>query len=217
MSCQPLEAFNVCKLQHGVLCVCIMRAFCMCIMCVCVISNATRNDDGWHHRKWQRFVWMIVFTSFRRQNEMRDDVTQALHGNISCNRLGRWLLESVGLVSSDTTTTHNVKVNRVKTATILSLWNFGAIPAVFPLLQNRVVDLANRFQEKLLVWQAHARQLCWVRDLNVVKRILQSTKGGKLAEVRKSFVLFLLEAYLVEHNSRRLEGGVGSLVQPRMV
>ena len=36
---------------------------------------------------------------------MRDDVTQALHGNISCNRLGRWLLESVGLVSSVTKTT----------------------------------------------------------------------------------------------------------------
>ena len=88
---------------------------------------------------------------------------------------------------------------------------------MLPLLQNRIVDLVNGFQEKLLVWQAHARQLCRVRDLNVVKRILKAQKGGKLAEVRKGFVLFLLEAYLVEHNSRRLEGGVGSLVQPRMV
>ena len=47
-SCQPRKAFNVCKLQHGVLCV--------CIMCVC---NFVRDAEWWRMASSQMTAFRV--------------------------------------------------------------------------------------------------------------------------------------------------------------
>lgn len=56
--------------------------------------------------------------------------------------------------------------------------DFGAqshLLAVTSLLEDRVVDLVDRFQHELFFRKTHARQLRRVRDLDLVKRVLEIT------------------------------------------